>query len=169
MAPAPASPTPAPPPSRRTFLRGAWRYVAVAVAITAVFYLLIGIRQWMLSDQTRTFCLGQLKTACAAYLEDRHEFPQSWKDLVDGGYLRESSCLFACPYVDNRVTPLPRHWSKSDFVLSVTDDHLVIRLDERIHIKGSEDAEVAERFSVTLERKEIPDVPKAIRKQILIY
>src|SRR6185295_11003304 len=141
--------------SRRVFWRRALRYGVVAVVITVVFYVLTGVRQWMLSDQTRTFCLGQLKTACAAYLEDRHEFPQSWKDLVDGGYLRESSCLFACPYVDNRVTPLPRHWSKSDFVLSVTDDHLVIRLDERIHIKGWEDAEVAERFSVTLERKEI--------------
>jgi hypothetical protein len=150
-------------------VRSILRYALITLAITAVFYLCMAFRRWELSDQTRSFCLGQLKTACAAYLEDRHDFPKTWKDLVDGGYLQESSCLFACPYVDNRVTPLPRHWSKSDFVMSVVDGKLLLKLDDRIHIQGWSDEEVASTFATTLERKEIPDVPKAIRKQILIY
>jgi len=160
-----SAPAPTPTPSRRKVVF----YGLLAVVITVVFYGITLFRQWQLAEQTRSFCLLHLKMACAAYAEDHHDFPESWEQIVKAGYLKESCCFFACPYVDNRLTPLPRHWSKSDFILRRSGKQLIIKLRDDIHIQHQTDEQQAEQFSMTLEFDQIPPVAKSERKQLLYY
>lgn len=158
-----------PAPTRTASRRKVVLYVLLAAAITVAFYGITLFRQWQLAEQTRSFCLLHLKMACAAYAEDRHDFPESWEQIVQAGYLKESCCFFACPYVDNRLTPLSRHWSKSDFILRRSGKQLTIKLRDDIHLQDWTDEQLAEQFSMNLDIDQIPPVTKSERKQLLYY
>jgi hypothetical protein len=106
-------------------------------------------RAWQMWEVTRYGHLQRLEQACEAYAADRHAFPPDFKSVVEAGYLRENSRYFACPYVDDRLTTLPRHWSQSDFTIDSTGPVPKIKLAPHVKIEGLQPKDY-EYFSIEI-------------------
>ena len=104
-----------------------------------------------MSEVTKYSHLLRLQNACQAYTADHQRFPVDFRSVVEAGYLRETSRWFACPYVEDRLTTRPRHWSQSDFVITSRDGKPEIRLAPHVQMKGWRPADY-DYFSIEIRK-----------------